>query len=218
MDNLNLYSELLKAPKDAPVFLSARLEADFILKAYRFGLFPWTSNPVTWWCPDPRCILEPKAIHIQKNMKKFLNLYEVRLDHDFLKLITSCKNARSQSWINDDFIQAYNTLFQLGYVHSLELYDHDEFVGGIYGLIIGKIFFGESMVSLKKNVSKIAMIKLCNLLLPYNFIIDCQIYNKHLDFMGAKNIPRKEFLKIIEEKCCQESGFKNFKDLKNQNL
>ncbi|TKX34480.1 leucyl/phenylalanyl-tRNA--protein transferase [Campylobacter taeniopygiae] len=214
MDSLNLYSKLLKAPEDAPVFLSAKLEADFILKAYRFGLFPWTSNPVTWWCPDPRCILEPKEIHIQKNMKKFLNLYEVKLDYDFLKLITSCKNARSQSWIDNDFIRAYNTLFQLGYVHTLELYDHDEFVGGIYGLIIGKVFFGESMVSLRKNVSKIAMIKLCDLLSPYNFIIDCQIYNKHLEFMGAKNIPREEFLKIIEEKCCQESGFENFKDLK----
>ncbi|TKX33076.1 leucyl/phenylalanyl-tRNA--protein transferase [Campylobacter aviculae] len=213
MDNSNLYSKLLEAPKDAPVFLSPKLEADFILKAYRFGLFPWTSNPVTWWCPDPRCVLYPDEIHIQKNMKKFINLYEVRLDYDFLKLITFCRDTRQQSWIDNDFIQTYNELFQQGHVHTLELYDQNEFVGGIYGLIIGKVFFGESMVSLKKNVSKIAMIKLCKLLMPYDFIIDCQIYNKHLDFMGAKNIPRKQFLDIVKEKCEQKSGFENFKKL-----
>ncbi|EAI3658983.1 leucyl/phenylalanyl-tRNA--protein transferase, partial [Campylobacter jejuni] len=206
-------SKLLNAPKNAPVFLSQNLEADFIVKAYTFGLFPWTSKPVTWWCPDPRCILIPNQIHIQKNMKKFINLYQIKLDYDFLKLITLCRDTRSQSWIDDEFITTYYKLFTQGYAHSLELYENNELIGGIYGLILGKVFFGESMVSIKKNASKIAMIKLCDLLKPYDFIIDCQVYNQHLEFMGAHNISRKEFLNILKEKCNQESGFKNFKDL-----
>ena len=210
----NFYSNLLlNAPKDAPVFLSPNLQADFILKAYRLGLFPWTSKPVTWWCPDPRCILKPNEIHIQKNMKKFIPLYETRLNNDFLKLITLCRDKRKQSWIDDEFIEVYYELFKQGYAHSLELYEDKELIGGIYGLILGKVFFGESMVGLRKNASKIAMIKLCELLKPYDFIIDCQVYNQHLEFMGAKNIPRKDFLKILKEKCNQESGFKDFKNI-----
>lgn len=213
MESLSLYSKLLKAPKDAPVFLSANLEANFILKAYHFGLFPWTSKPVAWWCPDPRCVLYPDKIHIQKNMKKFINLYQIRLDYDFLKLISLCRDERSRSWIDDEFITIYHQLFTQGYAHSLELYENNELIGGIYGLILGKVFFGESMVSLRKNASKIAMIKLCALLKPYDFIIDCQVYNRHLEFMGAQNITRKEFLNILKEKTHQKSGFESFKAL-----
>ncbi|HEB9337201.1 TPA: leucyl/phenylalanyl-tRNA--protein transferase [Campylobacter coli] len=213
MESSILYSKLTDAPKDAPVFLSQKLEPDFILKAYRFGLFPWTNKPVTWWCPDPRCVLYPSEVHIQKNMKKFINLYQVKLDYDFLSLIHLCRNTRPQSWIDDEFIENYHELFKQGYIHTLELYEDEELIGGIYGLIIGKVFFGESMVSLRKNASKIALIKLCKLLKPYDFIIDCQVYNKHLEFMGAKNIERKVFLDILKEKCDQESGFINFNTL-----
>lgn len=215
MDKSRLYSKLLNAPKDSPVFLSPRLESGFILKAYAFGLFPWTSNPVTWWCPDPRCVLFPSEVHIQKNMKNALKNYEIKLDHDFLGLITLCKQMRTKSWIDEDFIRVYNDLFKKGFVHSLELYERDRLVGGIYGLILGKVFFGESMVSVKKNASKVALIRLCELLKPYDFIIDCQVYNTHLEFMGAKNITRKDFLAILEKKCGEKSGFNNFKDLQN---
>lgn len=214
MDKSKLYAELLKAPCDSPVFLSSKLEADFIIQAYTLGLFPWTSNPVTWWCPDPRCMLYPNEIHIQKNMKKYLKLYEIKLDENFEKLITLCRQSRKQSWIDDEFIVIYTELFERGYAHSLEIYEEDKLIGGIYGLIIGKVFFGESMVGLKKNISKIALIKLCKLLQAYDFIIDCQVYNKHLEFMGAKNIARKDFLELLKEKCQKTSGFENFKHLK----
>lgn len=213
-----LYSKLLNAPSNTPVFLTPKLESDFILKAYRFGLFPWTSKPVTWWCPDPRCILYPEAIHIQKNIKKDLYLYEIKLDANFLNLMKLCKNTREQSWIDEEFLENYHKLFEQGYAHSLELYENNELIGGIYGLIFGKVFFGESMVGLKKNISKIALIQLCQYLKPYDFIIDCQIYNKHLDFMGAKNISRKEFLNILELKCNQESGFENFKNINMEKI
>ncbi len=215
MEKSAFYSKLLNAPKNAPVFLSEKLESEFILKAYPFGLFPWTNRPVAWWCPDPRCVLFPSEVHIQKNMKKFLNLYEIRLDYDFLGLITLCKNMRSQSWIDEDFIRVYGELFNQGFAHSLELYEENELVGGIYGLIIGKVFFGESMVSARKNASKIALIKLCELLKAYDFIIDCQVYNAHLEFMGAKEISRKDFFIILEKKCEEQSGFKRFKALQD---
>ncbi len=215
MDKFKFYSKLLDAPKNAPVFLSEKLESEFILKAYPFGLFPWTNRPVAWWCPDPRCVLYPNEIHIQKNMKKFLNLYEIRLDFDFLSLIKLCREKRAKSWIDDDFIRVYNELFKQNVAHSLELYEKNELVGGIYGLIIGKIFFGESMVSARKNASKIALIKLCELLKPYDFLIDCQVYNAHLEFMGAKNISRKDFLELLAKKCEEQSGFKIFKALQN---
>ncbi len=208
-----MYSSLLKAPKNAPVFLSKDLDPFFMLKAYTLGLFPWSTSPVTWWCPDPRMLLFPKDIYKQKSIKRFFKFYEYKLDENTMKLIRLCASSRELSWIDKHFLRAYEKLLSLGFLHSVELYEKDELVGGIYGLIIGKVFFAESMVSLRKNVSKIAMIRLCELLLPYDFLIDCQVYNKHLEFMGAKQSKRKDFLRLLEEKVGQKSGFESFKDL-----
>ena len=206
-----MYSDLLKAPKDSPVFLSEDLDPIFMLKAYSFGLFPWSTSPVTWWCPDPRMILFPKDIYRQKSIRRFFKFYECKLDENTMALIKLCADTRELSWIDEHFIKAYEKLLDLGFLHSLELYDKDELVGGIYGLIIGKIFFAESMVSIRKNVSKIAMIKLCDILEPYDFLIDCQVYNKHLEFMGAKVYKRKKFLELLEDMVQKDSGFTNFK-------
>ena len=210
---MNLYNELLNAPKDAPVFLSDSLEKNLVLKAYKFGLFPWTNKPVSWWCPDPRMILRPAEIYKQKSTRRFLNRYELRLDTAFNELIALCASLREKTWLDDDFVSVYGELFRDGIAHSVEVYERGTLVGGLYGLIMGKMFFGESMASLAKNASKVAMIALCELLAPYDFIIDCQIYNPHLAFMGAKNVPRAEFLGILEQKIQQESGFAEFRDL-----
>ncbi|EHH0538102.1 leucyl/phenylalanyl-tRNA--protein transferase, partial [Campylobacter lari] len=210
MQKSNLYSKLLKSPDDAPVFVSEKLELDFIPHAYSLGLFPWTSNPVTWWCPSPRMVLFPDEIHIQKSIKKALKSYEIRLDYDFALLIKHC-SLRKKTWISQEFIETYTKLFEQKLVHSVEVYENDEFIGGLYGLIIGKVFFGESMISLKKDASKIALIKLCEILKPYDFLIDCQVPNEHLKFMGAKEMIKKDFLKILEKKVSLESGFENFK-------
>ncbi|EAH5176789.1 leucyl/phenylalanyl-tRNA--protein transferase [Campylobacter lari] len=212
MQKSNLYSKLLKSPDDAPVFVSEKLELDFIPHAYSLGLFPWTSNPVTWWCPSPRMVLFPDEIHIQKSIKKALKSYEIRLDYDFALLIKHC-SLRKKTWISQEFIETYTKLFEQKLVHSVEVYENDEFIGGLYGLIIGKVFFGESMISLKKDASKIALIKLCEILKPYDFLIDCQVPNEHLKFMGAKEMIKKDFLKILEKKVSLESGFENFKNL-----
>ncbi|MBF7060002.1 leucyl/phenylalanyl-tRNA--protein transferase [Campylobacter volucris] len=212
MQKSNLYSKLLKSPDDAPVFISDKLEVDFIPFAYSLGLFPWTSNPVTWWCPSPRMILLPDQIHIQKSIKKALKNYKIKLDQNFCDLIKLCA-LRKKTWISKEFIAIYTQLFEKNIAHSVEVYENDELIGGLYGLIIGKVFFGESMISLKKDASKTALIKLCEILKPYDFIIDCQVPNEHLKFMGAKEIYKKDFLKILEQKVTLESGFENFKNL-----
>ncbi|AJC94342.1 leucyl/phenylalanyl-tRNA--protein transferase [Campylobacter volucris] len=212
MQKSNLYSKLLKSPDDAPVFISDKLEVDFIPFAYSLGLFPWTSNPVTWWCPSPRMILLPDQIHIQKSIKKALKNYKIKLDQNFCDLIKLCA-LRKKTWISKEFITIYTQLFEKNIAHSVEVYENDELIGGLYGLIIGKVFFGESMISLKKDASKTALIKLCEILKPYDFIIDCQVPNEHLKFMGAKEIYKKDFLKILEQKVTFESGFENFKNL-----
>lgn len=212
MQKSNLYSKLLKSPDDAPVFISDKLEVDFIPFAYSLGLFPWTSNPVTWWCPSPRMILLPDQIHIQKSIKKALKNYKIKLDQNFCDLIKLCA-LRKKTWISKEFITIYTQLFEKNIAHSIEVYENDDLIGGLYGLIIGKVFFGESMISLKKDASKTALIKLCEILKPYDFIIDCQVPNEHLKFMGAKEIYKKDFLKILEQKVTLESGFENFKNL-----
>ncbi|MCR6590941.1 leucyl/phenylalanyl-tRNA--protein transferase [Campylobacter insulaenigrae] len=212
MKKSNLYSKLLQSPDDAPVFISEKLELDFIPHAYKLGLFPWTSNPVTWWCPSPRMVLFPTNIHIQKSIKKALKIYNIKLDCNFNALINLCA-SRSKTWISKEFIVIYNKLFEQNLAHSVEVYEEDELIGGLYGLIIGKVFFGESMVSVKKDTSKIALIKLCEILSPFDFIIDCQVPNEHLKFMGAQELIKKDFLKILETKVNSQSGFKNFKNL-----
>ncbi|TQR29187.1 leucyl/phenylalanyl-tRNA--protein transferase [Campylobacter sp. MIT 99-7217] len=215
----SFYSKLEDAPKNSPVFLTSKLDdEEFLLKAYRFGLFPWTNNPVSWWCPDPRMVLFPNEIYKQKSIRRFFKHYRVALDKNFHELIRLCANTREKSWLDEDFICIFTKLFDRGFAHSLEIYENESLVGGIYGLIIGKVFFGESMVSLKKNVSKIAMIKLCELLGEFDFIIDCQVYNPHLEFMGAKPLSRKSFLELLEQKVSQDSGFKEFKDLESSFL
>lgn len=209
----SLYSKLVRAPENAPVFFSDELEKESLLEAYKFGLFPWTNNPVSWWCPNPRMVLFPSEIYKQKSIKRFLNRYEIRLDTAFTELMRLCASARTRSWIDERFIAVYSELFDDGVAHSVEIYENGVLVGGLYGLIIGKMFFGESMVSLAKNASKVAMIRLCELLTPYDFLIDCQVHNKHLAFMGAKTMPRTEFLRILEQKIQQKSGFSEFKTL-----
>lgn len=213
MKQSNLYFELLNAPCNAPVCITHSLDTEFMLKAYSLGLFPWTTNPVTWWCPDPRAVLFLDEVHKPKSLKKFNKFYQTRLDEKPLELIKLCANTRAKTWIDKTFLKAYEELIEQGFLHSLELYEKDELVGGIYGLIIGKVFFGESMVSLKPNVSKLAMIRLCQLLKPYDFVLDCQVSNTHLEFMGAKNLARKDFLALLETKVNTQSGFSAFKNL-----
>lgn len=211
-----------QAPKDAPLALGGDLSTDTLLDAYKNGIFPWFMNGenILWWSPDPRAVFYPDSVKIHNSIKPFLRDYRVKFDTNFKKLITLCKTQREKiepTWISQDIIMAYSNLYDLGWAHSVEVYKNDELIGGLYGIIIGKIFCGESMISIKPNASKVALIKLCEVLKPFDFLIDAQVMNSHLEFMGAKSLARERFLDELKEKISKKSGFNSFKDLNLEN-
>ncbi|MFW5606601.1 leucyl/phenylalanyl-tRNA--protein transferase [Campylobacter hyointestinalis] len=204
------------APKHSPLAYGGDLSSEALLGAYKKGIFPWfmEGEEILWWSPDPRAVLYPKEVRVQKSIKPFLKKYKVKFDSDFTGLITLCKNARSEpTWISDKIIAAYTNLHNLGFAHSVEVYENDELIGGLYGLILGKIFCGESMISIKANASKVALIALCKALDKFDFIIDAQVMNPHLKFMGALNLNRDEFLNILDIKKEEFCGFDKFSEL-----
>jgi leucyl/phenylalanyl-tRNA--protein transferase len=184
------------------------LSPERLLNAYLVGVFPWfePDEMPLWWCPDPRCVLFPEKIKVSKSMQQALRSQkmQVTVNQDFLCVIKNCKNifrpTQASTWISDDIIQSYYQLHQLGYAHSVEVWQEGELVGGLYGLILGKCFFGESMFSKVSNASKVAFITLARHLATLNFeVIDCQVHNDHLESMGAELISRADFLAIIRK-------------------
>ena len=178
-----------------------------LLNAYRHGIFPWFNEgePILWWSPDPRCVLFPKKIKISRSLKKTLNknLFDIKMDTAFAEVIKACAGPRNNqpgTWITDDMFNAYQELHQLGYAHSIECWQNNELVGGLYGIAIGQVFFGESMFSKVTDASKIALVHLCQYLTEHDFkIIDSQVHTSHLESMGAEMISRDLFISIIEE-------------------
>ena len=157
-----------------------------------------------WWCPKPRFILKPEEIRISKSMKKIIKKgqFKVTINKDFQGVISNCKAMRENNegtWITDEMKEAYINLFNNGFAVSVETYLNDELVGGLYGVVIGRCYFGESMFSKVSNASKIALITLAERLKELNFeFIDCQVYTPHLESMGAKMVPWEEFKSMIE--------------------
>ena len=173
-----------------------------ILTAYRRGIFPWFSegDPILWWSPDPRMVLVPSEIHLSKSLRRTLRnkTYEVRLDTAFDRVIAACsatpRPGQNGTWILPEMQAAYRHLHALGYAHSVETWIDGELVGGLYGLALGRVFFGESMFSHARDVSKIALAHLCLFLQRREFgIIDCQMETEHLASLGARPIPRRVF-------------------------
>jgi len=182
------------------------LSTERLLLAYRNGIFPWYSEgyPITWYSPDPRMVLFPKDIKISKSMRQFLkkNPFEIRFNSAFADVIHSCKivkrNGEAGTWITDDMEKSYNTLHKLGWAKSVEVYENNQLVGGLYGIDLGTVFCGESMFSKVSNASKVAFIWLANYLDKQNYkLIDCQEYNEHLDSLGAVEISRAAFLSYL---------------------
>jgi len=175
-----------------------------LLNAYSNGIFPWY-NPgeeILWWCPHNRFVIFPKEIHISRSMKKKMrkNNYEIKINTDFSQIIKKCRNSRDESWITDEMEAAYNELFNFGYIMCVGIYENEVLVGGIYGVIIGKCFFGESMFSHTNNASKIALINLCKILSEKNFaFVDCQFHTEHLESMGGRYISWNEYHKLLRE-------------------
>lgn len=196
----------LKEP-DGLLAVGGDLSPERLLAAYRQGIFPWFSDddPILWWSPNPRCVIFPEQIHISRSMRKHIRKgsYRVTFDEAFTEVIHACASTREAStgtWISAEMQQAYIALHQQGIAHSVEVWEKDQLIGGLYGLGIGKLFFGESMFSLRINASKIAFIALANQLKIWGYpLIDCQVHNDHLESLGATNISRDEFIHYIRQ-------------------
>ena len=172
-----------------------------LVNAYRHGIFPWYSDdqPILWWSPAPRCVLYPQAVHVSRRLRRHYNQgrFSLTADQAFDRVITACAGPRRDhdgTWITDEMLAAYIRLHELGIAHSVEVWINDELAGGIYGLALGQVFFGESMFSKHQDASKIALVALCRQLQQWGFmLLDCQISNPHLLSMGAQDISRVEF-------------------------
>ena len=183
------------------------LNPDRLLSAYRQGVFPWFSDgqPILWWSPDPRAILYPADLHISRSLRKSLRTqgFAVTADRAFDHVIQRCaesRNAREGTWITSGMQEAYCTLYRMGYAHSVETWQNGQLVGGLYGLAIGKAFFGESMFSQITDASKTALVALSVSLTAsgYHFI-DCQVVSEHLNSLGAKAVPRYRFSSELKQ-------------------
>lgn len=178
-----------------------------LVEAYRHGIFPWYSSgePILWWSPDPRFVLFPDEIYISKTMRQVLNrgYFKITCDEDFRTVIEGCRGPRKRergTWITDEMRDAYIRLHEEGYAHSVEAWKDGKVVGGLYGVSLGRCFFGESMFARESNASKAALITFVRFLKANGFlIIDCQVYTQHLESLGARFIPRDEFLALINE-------------------
>ncbi len=178
-----------------------------LLAAYRHGIFPWYSDhqPVLWWSPDPRMVLFPAEFHMPRSLAKRLRRrdYEIRVDHAFAQVMQECAMPRSDdagTWITEDMIAAYCELHRLGHAHCVETWIEGELAGGLYGVALGRAFYGESMFARAGDASKIAFAHLVKQLARWQFgIIDCQMNTAHLARFGAREIPRTEFSRRLTE-------------------
>jgi leucyl/phenylalanyl-tRNA--protein transferase len=179
-----------------------------LLSAYRRGIFPWYDDPqpILWWTPDPRSVLFPEQLHISRSLRKVLRRDRLRLavDTRFREVMRHCAELRGDglgTWIGEDMVGAYSRLHELGYAHSVEVLDqHGQLVGGLYGVALGKAYFGESMFSRIPDASKVALVALVDILQRGGFkLIDCQVESDHLNSMGAQNISRLDFEALLEQ-------------------
>lgn len=183
------------------------LSPERLLCAYRHGIFPWYSEnqPILWWSPDPRMVIYPDRMHISRSLRCFLRkgVFRVTLDTCFCDIITACAGSRLEkhepTWILPEMIAAYCDLHAAGFAHSVEVWHGDTLAGGMYGVSLGRAFFGESMFSYQTNASKTAMAYLTVQLTRWRFpLLDCQVANPHLESLGGVNIPREAFIKQLQ--------------------
>ncbi len=205
------FPPLTKAMTDPDGLLAAGgcLSTKRLLKAYRSGIFPWYSpgEPILWWSPNPRLILFPEQLKVSRSLRKTLrqNTLTFTVDSAFDQVIAACAKPRSYSegtWISDDMQQAYCRLHQLGYAHSAEAWLNGELVGGLYGIALGKVFFGESMFHTYTDASKVVFVSLIEQLKLWGYqLIDCQVHSQHLESLGAINCERSEFIGLLNRYC-----------------
>lgn len=208
-----LSSELLfphpeLAEEDGLLAVGGDLSEERILLAYSMGIFPWYSqgSPILWWSPDPRLVLFPEELKVSRSLRQTIRkgTFSVTVDTDFDQVIRSCaavhKREDGSTWITGRMIDAYNRLYRSGYAHSVESWQDGELAGGLYGVSMGRVFFGESMFAKKNDSSKVAFALLVHQLKEWDYrLIDCQVSTRHLIRFGAREVPRRAFLKMLKE-------------------
>lgn len=195
------------ASPEGIVAFGGDLSAERLLLAYRSGIFPWfeEDDPILWWSPDPRMVLFPDEFTVSKSMRNIINrkIFTVTFNQNFPEVIANCqkikRDGQQGTWITDEMIIAYTKLHELGYAQSVEVWQNDTLVGGLYGIDMGKVFCGESMFSKVPNASKMAFISLVDRLKSKQYaLLDCQVYNEHLDRLGCREISREDFMAILK--------------------
>ena len=213
-----------------PIAVGGDLSVERLLVAYRQGIFPWFNddNRIYWWSPDPRTVLFPDRFRVSRSLGKSIRNrgYSVTADRAFTSVIRNCALAPRgevggvDTWITAGIMQAYCELHRLGVAHSVETWHEGELVGGLYGVSIGRVFFGESMFSVKRDASKVALFHTVRQLRAWNFaVIDCQVPTELLLSLGAEQIPRRDFLKIVKQAVTVDQPrdlWKEFDDVETQ--
>ncbi|MBS1661055.1 MAG: leucyl/phenylalanyl-tRNA--protein transferase [Bacteroidetes bacterium] len=206
LNNELLFPPVQLAEPDGLLAVGGDLSTERLLLAYRQGIFPWYEGQhILWWCPDPRFVLFPEELKESKSMRQLFKkkAFDFRIDYAFAEVIANCKTisrrGQESTWITDEVKSAYIRLHEAGYAHSAEAWLDGELVGGLYGIRMGKVFFGESMFSKASNASKYAFIQFVNRLKEDGVtLIDCQVYTEHLESLGARMIPRSDFTSMLE--------------------
>jgi len=206
LDEQLLFPPVELAEPDGLLAIGGDLSVERLLLAYRSGIFPWyEGDHILWWCPDPRFVLFPSELKVSKSMKQLIrkNVFDFTINKAFKEVIQECKKIKRSgqqgTWITDEMEKAYIRMHELGWAVSAEAWKNDELVGGLYGIRLENIFFGESMFSKETNASKWAFMKLTEQLKSEGIkLIDCQVYTEHLESLGARMISREEFIKTLK--------------------
>jgi leucyl/phenylalanyl-tRNA--protein transferase len=196
------------ATRDGLLAVGGDLSAERLLLAYAHGIFPWfgEGDPLLWWSPDPRLVLFPDVFHVSKSLRRLHHQrrYRLTMDTHFAEVISACattpREGQHGTWITAEMESAYIQLHKQGYAHSVEVWEDEWLVGGVYGVSLGRCFFGESMFSRRPNSSKLALWALCEQVRRWGFtLIDCQIHTDHLASLGARDVARKRFLRLLAQ-------------------
>jgi leucyl/phenylalanyl-tRNA--protein transferase len=194
------------AEDDGLLAVGGDLSVDRLILGYSMGIFPWYSDgyPILWWSPNPRLILIPQELKVSRSLRQTIkkDIYTITMDKAFEQVISNCADIRrgedDGTWITSEMKDAYIQLHNAGYAHSVEAWNADELAGGLYGVILGRAFFGESMFAKKNDASKVAFVKFAEFLIKRGFeLIDCQVTTRHLMNFGAREVPRAEFLEML---------------------
>jgi len=200
--------QALREP-DGLLAFGGDLSPERLLRAYRRGVFPWygEGQPILWWSPDPRSVLYPPRLRVSRSLNKVLRKkqYQITADRAFAEVIAACAAPRRDglgTWLGPEMIEAYCRLHDMGHAHSVESWYEGELVGGLYGLALGRVFFGESMFSRRSDASKAAFVALVRNLCDWDYVlVDCQVASDHLNSLGAEPILRRDFISVLDRHC-----------------